>query len=181
MPEHLKVSAMKIKEWHKKTNKKISSRISTKEIYLMWADANKRKSKLEMRRPRLIDWKRAWRNYQKMAPDEKEIVFMLNHDILPNMVRLHRMKMTTSPLCRLCKRSKETNVHLFLMCTKKKRRIEVFKTKTNQSGMKAIRGDFIGAKDGKTIGKYLKKTSRKSSNSWIGEPRSRAHTPTKDN
>ena len=158
MPEHLKVPAMKIKEWHKKTKKKISSRISTKEIYLMWADANKRKSKLEMRRPRLIDWKRAWRNYQKMAPDEKEIVFMLNHDILPNMVRLHRMKMTTSPLCRLCKRSKETNVHLFLMCTKKKRRIEVFKTKTNQSGMKAIRGDFIGAKDGKTIGKYLKKT-----------------------
>jgi hypothetical protein len=65
---------MKIKEWHKKTGKKISSKISTKEIYLVWADANKQKSKLEILRPKLIDWKRNWKNYQKMAPCFKSIL-----------------------------------------------------------------------------------------------------------
>ena len=154
VPDHLKEPATQINEWNRRTKEKISSKITTKDLYLQWANANKAKSKLEIRRPKLMNWKRAWKTYHKMEPPEKEILFMLNHDILPNMVRLSRMKMTSIPLCQYCKKAKETNVHMFLKCPKKKEAVK--QLQSIKQPEKAIRGDVTGAKQRKLIGKYLK-------------------------
>lgn len=157
LPNHLQEPVKKIKEWYEETKEKISPKISTKELYLRWAKRNQTKGKLETRNPNLICWARAWKNHRKMAPPEKEILFMINHDILPNRVRLKRMKMTSNSRCQYCLNNKETNLHLFVTCPKKREAIRNFKTQINQPAAKAFRGDISGEKEVSLTGKFLMK------------------------
>ena len=155
LPSHLQEPVKKMKEWHEETNEKLSAKVSTKELYLQWAKKNAIKGKLETGNPNLICWARAWKNHRKMAPPEKEIVFMINHDILPNMTRLKRMKMTPTWRCPYCLSTKETNLHLFVTCLKKRKAIRNFKTQINQPAAKAFRGDVSGEKEVYLTGKFL--------------------------
>jgi hypothetical protein len=156
-PDHLLIPVKTINFFFQETNIPITKNIKTKDIYQLWANKNKRKSKLETKHPKLLNWKNVWRNCRKMAPEEKEILFLLNHDLLPNMTRLHRMKISKTAKCQYCKKFKETNVHLFLKCPAKQQATRNFKKEIKENVVKAFRGDVSDPANLKKVGQFIRR------------------------
>ena len=88
--------------------------ISHKKAYeLLTADLCT-KGRVEERKPQ-VDWKLAWSNAARLPPHLRDLMFKINHDILPTKARLKRMKRDPGT-CGLCQNTDEDLQHIFFKC-----------------------------------------------------------------
>lgn len=88
--------------------------ISHKKIYSLTTASLLAPGKLEGRKLS-VDWKLAWRNAKRLPPLLEDLMFRINHDILPTKARLKRMDRDQGT-CTLCQRETEDLLQLFLRC-----------------------------------------------------------------
>lgn len=74
--------------------------------------------KLEIRL-NYLNWKTIWSNIKSLPPFLKDVMFRLNHDILPTRERQKKTNQNTSNICQECNTDVETSIHLFVECTKR--------------------------------------------------------------
>ncbi len=77
------------------------------------------KGKMESRLPNL-NWNNIWKHTQKLPQHLRDLMFRLNHDILPTRERQKKTKQRTDDTCTGCKTEVETAEHLFVNCQQRK-------------------------------------------------------------
>ena len=115
LPDHVRRTIPVIKALSQQNIISTVDAASHRKIYSSFTAAIEEPGRIELKRPNL-NWDRIWRWVATTKGKNRDILFLLNHELLPTNERKRRRSQTSSPLCPMCHLSNEDNLHLMLWC-----------------------------------------------------------------
>ena len=142
-PSYLKCFVKDLKNL-RETNafKEEDRRINHRLAYNVWIESGRQKGKMEEKLPEL-NWTRIWGAVKRLPPREREVMFRLNHDILPSRERLRRMDTKTNAYCEICNAEIETAIHALTECSSKQDLVEWLFDMLKKNGFNGNRENLI--------------------------------------
>ena len=143
-----------IKEGYMKGVLKVDGKIDRKELYQMILGHGRIGSKLESRMGHL-NWENIWANQKLLSGRLRDIMFLINHDLIQTQVRKKLKKQSANDTCPFCSES-ETLDHLLANCKAKKDLNDWLRDRFKDLGQTKplqalLRGDVDGDKKEKSI------------------------------